>query len=81
MISNKLQTSLEQVRPELERMKHGDAAARQHIEDLLAEIEHSSASTSAHPGLRASLGDTIRRFEIEHPALTAYLGELAAALG
>jgi hypothetical protein len=81
MISNKLQASLEQVRAELERMKHGDAGARQHIERLLQEIESAGSGADDHPGLRARLGETIRRFEVEHPAVTAYLGELAAALG
>lgn len=80
MISKKLQSSLEQVRAELERMKHGDPGARQHIEDLLAEIERGGASPAAHAGLRARLGDAIRRWEVQHPALTAYLGELTAAL-
>lgn len=81
MISNKLQSSLEQVRAELERMKQGDIGARQHIEELLAEIESGGANPAAHEGLRASLGDAIRRWEVKHPALTAYLGELTAALG
>lgn len=79
MISKKLQTSLEQVRSELERMKHGDPAARQHIEDLLQEIENTSAAEQS--GLQARVGEAIRRWEVKHPALTAYLGELAAALG
>lgn len=81
MMSNKLQSSLEQVRAELERLKHGDPAARQHIEQLLGEIENRGASPEEHHTLRAGLGEAIRRFEVEHPALTAYLGELAAALG
>jgi hypothetical protein len=79
MISSKLQTSLEQVRAELERMQHGDPGARQHIEDLLAEIE--STGSAEHPGLRGRVSEAIRRWEVKHPALTAYLGELAAALG
>jgi hypothetical protein len=79
MISNKLQASLEQVRAELERMKHGDPGARQHIEELLQQIE--STGTAEHPGLQARVGEAIRRWEVKHPALTAYLGELAAALG
>jgi hypothetical protein len=81
MISQKLQASLEQVRAELDRMKHGDTDARQHIEELLEEIESQAASAAQHSGLRTSLNEAVRRFEVEHPALTAYLGELAAALG
>jgi hypothetical protein len=29
----------------------------------------------------ARISETIRRFEVKHPAVTAYLGEIAAALG
>ncbi|HWY25390.1 MAG TPA: DUF4404 family protein [Nevskia sp.] len=82
MISNKLQSSLEQLRAELERMDHGDAAARQHIEQLLADIETQSGNGLAQRHtLRENIADTIRRFEVKHPTLTAYLGEIAAALG
>lgn len=81
MISNKLKSSLEQVRAELERVKQGDPEARQHLEQLLGQIESRGASPEEHHTLRASVGDAIRRFEVRHPALTAYLGELAAALG
>ncbi len=82
MISDKLQRSLEQLRGELDRLKHGDADARRHIEQLLAEIEtHAPGEPAQHHGLRERIGETIRRFEVKHPTLTAALGEIAAALG
>ncbi len=82
MISGKLQASLEQLRAELERLDHGDPAARQHIEQLLTEIETQSGNglAQAHT-LRENIAETIRRFEVKHPTLTACLGEIAAALG
>lgn len=81
MISDKLKASLEQLRAELDRLEHGDPAARQHIEHLLAQIEsHPAGDPAQRQTLRANLADAIRRFEVKHPTLTACLGEIAAAL-
>lgn len=81
MISDKLKTSLEQLRAELDRLQSGDPVARQHIEQLLTQIEsHPAGDAAQHHTLRANLTDAIRRFEVKHPTLTACLGEIAAAL-
>ena len=82
MISDKLNNSLRQLRAELDRLQSGDPAARQHIEQLLAQIENHPAGDAAQQHtLRANLADSIRRFEVKHPTLTACLSEIAAALG
>jgi len=84
MASNDLNSALERLREELGRLKSGDSAARQHIEQLIADIEGhvgNSGSVEQRSTLIADISDAVRRFEVEHPKLTAYLGEIAAALG
>ena len=80
---NDLHTSLDRLRAELKQLDSGDAAARQHIEQLLTEIESHVAGAGGvqRKTVVANISDTIRRFEVEHPRVTAYLGEIAAALG
>jgi len=80
---NDLHTSLDRLRAELKQLDSGDAAARQHIEQLLTEIEShvAGAGSVQRKTVVANISDTIRRFEVEHPRVTAYLGEIAAALG
>ena len=81
---SKLQTSLDRLRSELQHLESGDAATRQHIEQLLTEIEShvAGAGDARRRGtVMANISDAIRRFEVEHPKVTAYLGEIAAALG
>ncbi|HZR36631.1 MAG TPA: DUF4404 family protein [Nevskia sp.] len=81
MVSDKLKDSLQQLRAELDRLQSGDPVARQHIEQLLAQIEtHPAGDAAQRHTLRANLADAIRRFEVKHPTLTACLGEIAAAL-
>lgn len=82
MISDKLRNSLEQLRGELDPLDHGDPTAREHVEQLMAEIEkHPAAEPAQRHTLRNDIAEAIRRFEVKHPTLTAALGELAAALG
>ncbi|MDE0855724.1 MAG: DUF4404 family protein [Nevskia sp.] len=83
MISKDLQASLERLRGELKRLESGDALARQHVEQLIEEIEGhvgGAGGEQQRNTLVSNISDTVRRFEVEHPALTAYLGEIAAAL-
>ena len=84
MDNNDLNSALERLRDELGRLKSGDTAARQHIQQLIADIEGhvgGPASVEQRSTLIADISDAVRRFEVEHPKLTAYLGEIAAALG
>ncbi|MDB5977833.1 MAG: hypothetical protein JWR07_4593 [Nevskia sp.] len=84
MENRNLDAALERLREELGRLKAGDVVARRHIEQLIADIEgHVSGGVEAQERgpLVASISDAVRRFEVEHPKLTAYLGEIAAALG
>ncbi len=83
MSKNDLHTALERLRGELKRLEPDDTAARLHVQHLIAEIEtHSGGDATEHQrkSLVAKIAETVRRFEVEHPALTGYLGEIAAAL-
>lgn len=80
MTGKDLKASLERSRAELQRLD--DPGAREHAEQLIAEIEsHVRGDAQQQNRLTAKLEETIRRFEVEHPAFTAYLGEIMAALG
>ena len=80
-----LQAPLDRLRAELKQGKFSDEAARQHAEQLVGEIEDHVAgvgsSAQQREDLSANISNAIRCFEVEHPAFTAYLGEIAAALG
>jgi len=80
-----LQAPLDRLRAELKQGKFSDEGARLHAQHLVAEIEEHVAGTGSsaqqREDLTANISNAIRRFEVEHPAFTAYLGEIAAALG
>jgi phytoene/squalene synthetase len=82
MTGKDLKASLERSRAALRRLD--DPGAREHAEQLIAEIEshvQGAGGAQQQSRLTARLEETIRRFEVEHPAFTAYLGEIMAALG
>ena len=81
MNQNDPHAALDRLRAELQRLTPGDAATRQQLEQLIEEVEQHLREGSEPHTLRARIADTIRRFEVKHPAVTAYLGEIAAALG
>ena len=83
-MNKKALASIKHIRDELTKIEAGDPAVRQHLEQLLAEIEghfHGPEESPAPETLAVGLAEAIRRFEVKHPALTAYLAEIAAALG
>lgn len=83
MRPDELHHSLERLRAELKRTEFRDPAARQHLQQLIAEIELHTADTGNLPqrqALLANLKDAIRRFEVEHPNFTGYLGQIVSSL-
>lgn len=81
MNQNDPHAALDRLRGELQRLPPSEAAAREHLEQLIGEVENHLRDGSEPHTLRARISETIRRFEVKHPAVTAYLGEIAAALG
>jgi hypothetical protein len=81
MNRNDPQAALDRLRAELKQLGPADEAARRHLEELAAEIEsHLRDADRPRNAVLARLSDSIRRFEVKHPALTAYLGEITDAL-
>jgi len=84
MTSKDVNASLARLRAELERAEFHLPAERQRVEELLLEVEghlQSAQSAKSQGTLAASLSEAIRRFEVEHPTITACLNEIAAGLG
>jgi hypothetical protein len=77
-----LQLALERLRDELRRAEFRDLKSRDEVETLIAQIERDGTSTepAARNQLRDRIAAVVRRFEVEHPVVTAYLGQISSAL-
>jgi hypothetical protein len=83
MQDNRLTASLTRLRHELAKIASHQSAERERVDHLIAQIESHSASNPGvppHPSVLANLKDSLRRFEVTHPSLTACVGEVASAL-
>ncbi|MBL6750750.1 MAG: DUF4404 family protein [Nevskia sp.] len=83
MKTTELHDALERLRGELARTDFSDASAKEHLRQLIDDIEQHSGSSGAVPERQAlveRLGESIRRFEVEHPNFTGYLGQLISSL-
>jgi len=83
MKSKDVHASLERLRTELEQAKFREPAERERVQELLLEIEghlESAHAAKQRGALVTTLSDAIRRFEVEHPAITACLNEIVAGL-
>ncbi len=85
MTDEELRRKLEQLHDEIEHLNHVDEQGRLmlrdldgHIRDLLARSEPAAARPM--PALMQGLEDSIRHFEVTHPALTEALSDLLTAL-
>jgi hypothetical protein len=81
MNKEELRRSLDRLRGELQRADFRDAADRRQLELLVAELEHQTGTSGGGtPALVDKLAENVRRFEVEHPTLTASLSQLMSAL-
>lgn len=81
MNKEELRRSLDRLRGELQRAEFRDAADRQQLEHLIAELERQTGTSGGGtPALIGKLSENIRRFEVEHPTLTASLSQVMSAL-
>lgn len=78
-----LRETLARLRAELAATRFADETTRQQLETMIENVECGLAD-NAGPAHRAGtvedLSTTIRRYEIEHPRLTATLSDLMLAL-
>jgi hypothetical protein len=83
MKTGDVHASLGRLRDELEHARFREPAERERVEAILLEIEgHLQSAEGAKPrnAILGTLSDAVRRFEVEHPAITACLNEIAAGL-
>ena len=88
MPDTELRGRLEDLHAELERARRVDPESRRLLaevaRDIDALLERSDASAEAggdeHASLADRLGELVRDFEEEHPALAAAVGRVATAL-
>ena len=82
MDRNAVETALKRLRDEHARSHYHDPQSQVRTEQLIADLErelrHPEDSTLEE--LRQRLTDAIREFEVEHPKLTAALGQITSAL-
>jgi hypothetical protein len=85
MDDEELRRKLEQIHDEIERVDKVDEKGRMllrdldgHIRALLARSDASDLTPRA--GMTRGLENSIRHFEVTHPALTAALSDLLTAL-
>lgn len=78
-----LRAKMERLRAELQKPDLHDSAVRQELLRLLAAIEQQleqAPESEQRENLLAELDDAVTRFEVEHPRLTASLGQIVSAL-
>lgn len=82
MADRKLRRQLERLHDEIEKTEKVDATGRRLLKDIDGHIREllARSDTEARPGLTDGLESAIRHFEVTHPALTAALSDLLAAL-
>jgi hypothetical protein len=71
------------IRAELEGVEFRDPGTRHRLEQLLEGIEQQAGTGRDREQvgpLVSNLSDTVRQMEVEHPALTAGLGQLVSML-
>ncbi len=85
MADKELRQKLQQLHDAIENVDHVDAKGQVllrdldvHIRELLARSEKLDAKSK--PVMRRGLEDSIRHFEVTHPALTEALSDLLTAL-
>jgi hypothetical protein len=83
MKESELHAALDRLRTELARTDIGDPSAKEHLRQLIEDIDRHAGGDSSAPEREAlldRLGNTIRRLEVRHPNFTGYLGQIVSAL-
>ena len=84
MEQEKLRRAVDELREELGRLAIDDAAERERLERLVADIEHgidNPEDQTHHANVIAGVEDAISRFEVEHPRATGILNHIMVTLG
>jgi len=77
----KLTDTLASLRNQLSSGQELDEGDREHLEDMLAEIQALlDAKEAEEPSLGEKVSEAVGRFEISHPELAATLNKIATIL-
>jgi len=78
MSDEKLREELERLRTEADNLKADDAAGREHIDKVIAQVEKrlDEEQENDDEGLLEHLQNAIAHFEVEHPRAAAVLNDI-----
>ncbi len=80
MSQNDLRRTLEQLHAELGRAGDLDAATRDRLRALQADVQNALDKSAAESSLRQRLEDAITEFEASHPELARRIGRVIDTL-
>lgn len=76
-----LDKKISELREEIEQITFNKAEDKQHLEQLIGEIEKvEDEDQEEDPSIVSNIRDTVARFETEHPRATAILNDIMVTL-
>lgn len=84
MSDEKLRTSLDELRAELERLEAEEAQVRERLDALISGVEtrlDKPGDSTHHHSLLDDLRHSIAEFEVSHPRATGILNDIMVKLG
>lgn len=79
-MQDKLNEKITSLKKELEQLPFEDNAAKDHINQLIKEIENTSSTAEEKIFIIDKIKSSIDRFETEHPRATAILNDIMVTL-
>ena len=80
-MQDKINEKISSLKKELEQIPIDDASTREHINNLISEIENSNTSSSEdNDFIINKIKSSIDRFETDHPRATAILNDIMVTL-
>lgn len=81
MNAKKLETLLEQVHAELQKVNQVDPESLRLLQDLEQDVQSLLKKSDVEtPSILERMQEAVERFEVEHPTLTTLLSEVSAVL-
>jgi len=79
-MQDKLNEKITSLKKELEQLSFKDNAAKDHINELIKEIENTSGTAEEKNFIIDEIKSSIDRFETGHPRATAILNDIMVIL-
>lgn len=83
MTEQQINSALEELRREIERLDLSDAETKERLSGLVESIEQRMTPgvvEEDQPDLIAEMNDAVTQFEVEHPRITGILNDIMMAL-